>query len=201
MAWLPPLDIWAHWLLSTSVFKTIMVLVIIINSVLIAWDQELGTDDEYIQTRRILEATDFFFLCLFVAEIVLKWIDNFRDFWLDGWNLFDFVCTVISLVPPVLDILYPGNGSENEDLEGKGVLSIVKYLRIIRIFRSLNVVTRVHKIQIIWEAVLKTFGELISITCLMAIFFYIFAIIGIHVFERFTYSHKPNLQYREAFKV
>jgi len=31
-------------------------------------------------------------------------------------------------------------------------------------------------------------------------FFYIFAIIGIHLFERFTESHKPQLRYRDAFK-
>lgn len=201
MAKYPPLDIWAHWVLNTSIFKTMMVLVILVNSVMIAWDQEMGTGDEYRVIRRFLEAIDFFFLCLFVAEIILKWMDDFRGFWLEGWNIFDFACTTASLIPPILDVIYPGEGIEQDELESKGILSAVKYLRIIRIFRSLNVVTRLHKIQIIWEAVLKTFSELISITCLMAIFFYIFAIIGIHVFERFTQTHKPNLKYRDAFEV
>lgn len=178
-----------------------MVLAILINSVLIAWDQEMGQGDEFRLVRRWLEAVDFFFLCLFVAEIILKWMDDFRGFWLEGWNMFDFACTFTSLIPPLLDVLYPGDVSEQEELEGRGIITVVRYLRVIRIFRSLNVVTRLHKIQIIWEAVLKTFRELISITCLMGIFFYIFAIIGIHMFERFTLSHIPGLEYRDAFEV
>jgi len=102
-----------------------------------------------------------------------------------------------SLIAPTLDVLFPD--TDEEDLED--IISVVKYLRIIRIFRSLNVVTRIHKIQLIWEAVVKTFSELIFITALMVIFFYIFAIIGIQVFERFTVSHVPGLTYRNAFIV
>jgi len=89
--------------------------------------------------------------------------------------------------------------SKDEDLDG--IFQAVKYLRIIRIFRSLNVVTRIQKIRVIWEAVVKTFSELFFITALMAIFFYIFAIIGLRSFERYTNSHNPNLVYREAFAV
>lgn len=201
MSKLPPRDIWAHWVLNTTMFKWMMIMVIVINSFLIAWDQEMGQGDEFRSRRQILEAVDFLFLCLFVSEILLKWMDDFRGFWYEGWNLFDFLCTLASLVPPALDIMYPGDdGTEQEVLEGQGILSAVKYLRIIRIFRSLNVVTRLPKIQVIWEAVIKTFHEMISITCLMAIFFYIFAIIGIHIFERFTQSHKPGLPYRNAFQ-
>lgn len=35
----------------------------------------------------------------------------------------------------------------------------------------------------------------------MAIFFYIFAIIGIQVFDRYTHSHRANLDYRKSFSV
>ncbi|XP_035706808.1 cation channel sperm-associated protein 2 isoform X2 [Folsomia candida] len=40
---------------------------------------------------------------------------------------------------------------------------------------------------------------MIFITALMAIFFYIFAIIGIQVFDRYTHSHRANLDYRKSF--
>lgn len=101
------------------------------------------------------------------------------------------------MAAPVLDIAYPDQ--EQEDLDQ--VLTAVKYLRIVRIFRSLNVVTRIHKIQLIWGAVVKTFTAMIYITALMSIFFYIFAIIGIQSFDRFTHSHLPNLHFRTAFSV
>ena len=35
----------------------------------------------------------------------------------------------------------------------------------------------------------------------MIIFFYIFAIIGIQLFDRFTHSHRTDLDYHKAFEV
>ncbi|ODM97959.1 Cation channel sperm-associated protein 2 [Orchesella cincta] len=192
----PPLSIWAHWLLHTTVYAFLMVLIITVNSVTIAVDQELDNSEDSQRFRIFLEAGDFFFLCLFVAEIILKFLDDFGGFWSEGWNVFDFLITATSLAAPVLDLAFP-NSEENDDLEP--VLTAVKYLRIIRIFRSLNVVTRIHKIQLIWGAVVKTFQAMIYITALMSIFFYIFAIIGIQAFDRYTHSHLPQLRYRLAF--
>jgi len=56
---------------------------------------ELGQGERVKKTRLILEALDFFFLSLFVAEILLKWMDNFSSFWKEGWNIFDFFITVL----------------------------------------------------------------------------------------------------------
>ncbi|CAL8126356.1 unnamed protein product [Orchesella dallaii] len=157
---------------------------------------KLDNSEDSQRIRTFLEGGDFFFLCLFVAEIILKFLDDFGGFWSEGWNVFDFMITATSLAAPVLDLAFP-NSDENDDLEP--VLTAVKYLRIIRIFRSLNVVTRIHKIQLIWGAVVKTFTAMIYITALMSIFFYIFAIIGIQAFDRYTHSHLPQLRYRLAF--
>lgn len=38
---------------------------------------------------------DLFSLYMFMLEILLKWIDNFWDFWTSGWNIFDFLVTVV----------------------------------------------------------------------------------------------------------
>lgn len=78
---------------------------------------------------------------------------------------------------------------------------IVNYVRVLRIFRTMNVVTRWKRIKIIWDAVVNTFSSLLFITILMFLFFYIFAIIGIHLFDRFTRSHRIDLDYHKAFAV
>jgi cation channel sperm-associated protein 2 len=95
MAKYPPLDIYAHWLLNTTSFSALMVGVIVINSILIAVDLELEDDTKSKEMRRVLENLDFFFLMLFAAEIILKWIDDFRKFWQEGWNFFDFFVTLL----------------------------------------------------------------------------------------------------------
>lgn len=53
----------------------------------------MGNDEQKQRIRRVLEAIDFFFLCLFVSEIVLKFLDDFGNFWSEGWNVFDFLIT------------------------------------------------------------------------------------------------------------
>lgn len=32
---------------------------------------------------------------IYSLEIVLKWLSSFRDFWKNGWNIFDLFFTVI----------------------------------------------------------------------------------------------------------
>jgi len=191
----PPLSIWAHWLIHTAFYSILMVTVISINSLTIAIDQEIGNEEEKQDTRRFLEGLDFFFLCLFIAEIILKFIDDFGNFWSEGWNVFDFLITATSLAAPILDLAFPNQ--EQEDLEQLHIA--LKYIRIIRIFRALNVVTRIHKIALIWRAVVRTFVAMIYITALMSIFFYIFAIVGIQIFDEYTHSHKADLAYRTGF--
>lgn len=94
MARCPPLDIFAHWLLNTTAFTVLMVFVIVINSILIAVDMEHDNSSNETEGK-IMEGLDFFFLMLYVIEIALKWIDDFRGFWKEGWNIFDFFITAI----------------------------------------------------------------------------------------------------------
>ncbi len=88
MATYPPRDIFAHWLLNTSAFTYLMVVVIIVNSILIAVDMELDAGSKSDNTHVALEVLDFIFLMLFVVEIALKWMDDFRGFWKEGWNFY-----------------------------------------------------------------------------------------------------------------
>ena len=45
--------------------------------------------------KLVLEIFDYLTLCVFVLEIILKWLDNFWHFWKNRWNIFDFVVTLM----------------------------------------------------------------------------------------------------------
>ncbi len=45
--------------------------------------------------QEFLEFIDAFTVIVFSVEIVLKWIDNFRGFWNNYWNVFDLIVTVL----------------------------------------------------------------------------------------------------------
>lgn len=42
-----------------------------------------------------LDIFDYCTLTIFALEIALKWIDEFWTFWNNGWNIFDFIVTVM----------------------------------------------------------------------------------------------------------
>ena len=45
--------------------------------------------------REFLGFIDAFTVVVFSTEIVLKWMDNFKAFWKDYWNVFDLLVTVL----------------------------------------------------------------------------------------------------------
>ncbi len=52
------------------------------------------TNDVRITILKIfLDIIDSFSLIVFTSEIILKWIDNFRNYWKSPWNIFDFIVT------------------------------------------------------------------------------------------------------------
>ena len=53
----------------------------------------------------IIERLDMFILLCFITETILKWLDCFRSYWLDAWNVFDFVITLLVVIPEMVSLL------------------------------------------------------------------------------------------------
>ena len=45
--------------------------------------------------KEVLVFIDMFTVVAFSIEIILKFIDNFKKFWHNGWNVFDLIVTLI----------------------------------------------------------------------------------------------------------
>jgi cation channel sperm-associated protein 2 len=43
----------------------------------------------------LFDLLDNLTVIVFSIEIALKWLDNFKDFWKDEWNIFDLIITVV----------------------------------------------------------------------------------------------------------
>ena len=105
--------------------------------------------------KTLLDFIDSFSVIVFITEIVLKWIDNFRGFWKNPWNIFDFVVTVVvsslkylswsfwnnivlslqSAVPLIIMLLTNARTSQ--------FTVIAKQLAVFRIIRALKMVSEV----------------------------------------------------------
>ena len=102
----------------------------------------------------------------FLIEISIRFTGdpNKSRFFFNGWNLFDTIIVVVSLIPI-------------EDSE----LALVG--RLIRIFRVLRMISVVPELRILLNSLIKALPQLGYILMLMFIIFYIYAAVGTTFFS------------------
>ncbi len=108
---------------------------------------------------------DYTITIYFVVELSIKMIaeEKFRNFFKSGWNIFDFVIVLITLMP----------------LENSSFAAIA---RLMRIFRILRLFTARPELKSIIDMLIKAIPSIIDIVILLFIIFYIYAIIGSFIF-------------------
>ncbi len=133
--------------------------VIIFNAILLGME----TSPTLMEAAGSLIVTlDTLCLAIFVAEIAMKLVVRGRGFFTSGWNIFDFVIVGIALVP------------------GGGGLSVLRALRILRILRVISVAPRLRRVV---EGFISALPGMASVFLLMAILFYIGAVISTKLFS------------------
>ncbi|XP_006932644.2 cation channel sperm-associated protein 2 isoform X2 [Felis catus] len=135
-----------------------------------------------------LEVAAWFILLIFILEILLMWISSFFLFWKNAWNVFDFVVTILSLLPEVVVLV---------GVTGQSVW--LQLLRICRVLRSLKLFARFRQIRVIILALMRALKSMTFLLMLLLIFFYIFAVTGVYFFEDYTRSTRQDLEYHMFF--
>ena len=117
-------------------------------------------------TDALIQGLDWFITLFFLFEVTIKLISEPRtlDFFKKGWNVFDFVIVVASLIPI--------DGNET-----------VLLARLLRIFSVLRLVSVIPELRILINSLLKALPRMGYIALLMFIIFYIYAAIGSFMFE------------------
>ena len=106
-------------------------------------------------------ALDQAILSVFVVEIALRLYVHRGAFWRDPWSLFDFAVVAIALVPAA------------------GPLAVLRALRVLRVLRLLTLVPSMRRVV---SALLGAIPGLFSIALLLAIIYYVFAVIATNLF-------------------
>ncbi|MGY0219985.1 ion transporter [Endozoicomonadaceae bacterium StTr2] len=121
---------------------------------------------------RIIAILDWGITLFFLIEITIRFLaeENKRHFFKSGWNIFDTIIVVVSLIPA-------------EDTE----LALVG--RLIRIFRVLRMVSMIPELRLLLGALVKALPQLGYVMLLMFIIFYIYAAVG----STFFYNINPEL--------
>ena len=199
----PPLDLWANWVVESNWFQHCVLVVILIDAVLLIADGEIGiketTDPQLIALLQTIRTVDYCCLWVYMLEIFLKWVDDFKLFWKNGWNQLDFIITAISILPDALQ-WFTSNSQVNT---GSTLFSTLGFLRVLRITRLLKIVSRLEQARIILLSVSKAFSAMSFILLLLALLMWIFALGGQVLFVRYTTfdgrASGVQLSYQSAF--
>jgi voltage-gated sodium channel len=124
----------------------------------------------------LLGALDAIVLGIFIIEVILKLTARSPrpwDYFKDGWNVFDFTIVVLCLLPM--------------DSQFAVVLRLGRTLRLLRLVSTLP------KLQLLVGALFKSFSSMGYVGLLLGLMFYIYAIIGVHLFGGHDKEHFGSL--------
>lgn len=148
---------------SNKAFELFVVFIIIFSALVIG----ARTYDMPQTMLDIIAYLDVFITAFFLVEIVIRFLGEERkkDFFKSGWNIFDTLIVIMSIVP-----------IENSDMALIG--------RLIRIFRVLRMVAIIPELRLLINSLLKAMPQLGYVLLLMFIIFYIYAAIGATFFAQ-----------------
>lgn len=143
---------------NSKLFSLITTIIIIVYSSLLGLRTIVHFENYALLFFYIL---DYIITIYFFTEIVIKLYPEKRtlDFFKNGWNVFDFIVVLITLIP----------------LENSTIATVA---RLFRVFRILRLITSRPELKNIIDMLIGAIPSIIDIAILLFIIFYIYAIIG-----------------------
>lgn len=151
-----------------NIFNTFIIFVIVFNSII------LGLEAVFFQSEsnELFSLLNKICLYIFIVELSLKLMAWRRDFFRDGWNIFDFAIVLICMIPVP-------------------TISIFRALRVLRVFR---VISSFNKTRRIITALVKSLPSMFSVIFILLLFFYMYSIICTHLFGSTFPKYFGNLE-------
>lgn len=146
-------------LTDSKTFKNAIVLIILINSIVLGL---ITSETIYAKFGDFLEMILSISVVIFTIEIILRIIAKGWRFFLNGWNIFDFLLVSIAFLP-----------------ESGAAITF----RIFRVLRALRMVSSLKKLRHIVSAILVSAPHVFWAAVLLLIIFYIFGIMGQNLFH------------------
>ena len=139
--------------IERPVFQRVIIGLILVNAVL------LGLETSHSGTVTSLDRA---ILAIFVVEIAARLFVYRAAFWRDPWSIFDFAVVAIALVPSAAPF------------------AVLRALRVLRVLRLLTIVPSMRRVV---GALLAAIPGLGSIMLVLAILYYVFAVIATSLFS------------------
>ncbi|XP_069388610.1 sodium channel, voltage-gated, type I-like, alpha [Paralichthys olivaceus] len=131
------------------------------------------TDEQEESTAIILYRINLVFICIFSGECLLKMISLRHYFFTNGWNVFDFIVVILSIIGLFLS-----------EVIDKYFLSptLFRVIRLARIGRVLRLIKGAKGIRTLLFALMMSLPALFNIGLLLFLVMFIYAIFGMSSF-------------------
>ncbi|MDG1372789.1 MAG: ion transporter [Paracoccaceae bacterium] len=144
--------------INAPLTERFIIALIVINAITLGLETSEWTMARY---GGLLVWIDSIILAVFVAELAIRLITDFKGFWRDPWRIFDFVVIAIALLPAT------------------GPLAVLRAFRILRVLR---LVTKLESMRRVIMGLLRALPGMGTIVMLLLLIFYIFAVISTKLF-------------------
>ncbi|KAM9326555.1 voltage-dependent L-type calcium channel subunit alpha-1F [Gastrophryne carolinensis] len=184
------------YMVNSTGFEYIMFVLILLNTIALAMQH-------YEQSKPFNYAMDILnmvFTGLFTVEMVLK-LTAFRPkhYFCDAWNTFDALIVVGSLVD--IAVTEVNNGWHvGESSEDSSRISIT-FFRLFRVMRLVKLLSKGEGIRTLLWTFIKSFQALPYVALLIAMIFFIYAVIGMQTFGKIALQDGTQINRNNNFQT
>uniref|UniRef100_A0A665TM26 Voltage-dependent L-type calcium channel subunit alpha n=1 Tax=Echeneis naucrates TaxID=173247 RepID=A0A665TM26_ECHNA len=177
------------YVVNSTGFEYIMFVLIMLNTLCLAV-QHYGQSATF---NYVMDILNMVFTAVFTVEMVLKLIAfKPRGYFGDAWNVFDALVVIGSIVDIVL--------SEIDNTEDSARISIT-FFRLFRVMRLVKLLSRGEGIRTLLWTFIKSFQALPYVALLIAMLFFIYAVIGMQVFGKIAMVDGTHINRNNNFQT
>lgn len=154
-------------------FDRTIIALIILNAAILGFETSSSLNTKY---GALFELINQIVLGVFILEAVMKITavaPQFGKYFKNGWNIFDFSIILLSLIPAT------------------GQFAMIA--RLARLLRVLRLISALPELRLIVTTLLRSIPGMANVMLLMSVIFYIYAIMGFHLFHEHDPEHWRNI--------
>ena len=162
-------------------FDYTIICFIVLNALILSFEKYPMSDT----LENVLTISNYIFTIIFSIEMVLKIIGlGIVGYLSDQWNIFDGLIVIVSLI----DIGVPSSNSSFTALRTFRLLIVFKLLKFL------------HGLRELLETVLSTLTDLKYFSLILALFVFIYALVGVQFFRgKFTFDGERSRAHFDTF--
>uniref|UniRef100_A0A8C1QGL7 Voltage-dependent L-type calcium channel subunit alpha n=1 Tax=Cyprinus carpio TaxID=7962 RepID=A0A8C1QGL7_CYPCA len=193
------------YVVNSTGFEYIMFVLILLNTICLAV-QHYGQSELF---NYVMDILNMVFTAVFTVEMVLKLIAfKPRGYFGDAWNVFDALVVIGSIVDIVLSeidklveasmarcvLLFACNTEDSARIS-------ITFFRLFRVMRLVKLLSRGEGIRTLLWTFIKSFQALPYVALLIAMLFFIYAVIGMQMFGKIAMVDHTQINRNNNFQT